>query len=464
MVFHDVSGSRAMAAKMAHLAQHDFLTALPNRVLLDDRLNQAIAMARRHQRRLAVLFLDCDRFKNINDTLGHMVGDLLLKSVAGRIVSAVRSSDTVSRQGGDEFIILLSELEDVADASLCARKIIRALAEPHHILRHDLHLTGSIGIAVYPTDGRNADTLIRHADMALYEAKESGGSTYRVFEEQMASRAVVRESVEGSLVRALEREEFRLHYQPRVKMATGAVVGVEALIRWNHPERGLVPPAEFVPLAEDCGLIVPIGRWVRREACRQAARWRNAGLDHGIMAINVSAVELRSTAFLDTVTGVLAETRIEPRFVEMELTESVLIKDTESTKGALRALTELGVRLTLDDFGTGFSSLSYLKQFPISTLKIDRSFVRELSMNADDRVLVTAIIAMGRSLGLAVIAEGVETEEQLAVLQELGCEEGQGFHFCRPLPADDFTTYLAATTRQKVPRRTDEKGRAHAAA
>ena len=449
VVFHDVSEARAMSLKMSHLAQHDFLTDLPNRALFNDRLTQAIAMARRHQRQLGVLFLDCDNFKEINDSLGHTIGDLLLQSVAKRLVSAVRNSDTVSRQGGDEFVILLSELESDEDAGLCARKIIRSLAMPHRIGQHDLHLTASIGVAIYPTDGRNGETLIKCADMALYEAKESGHNTYRSFRRHMKARAIERQSVEGSLLQALERDEFRLHYQPRVKLATGAIAGVEALVRWNHPERGLVPPAEFVPVAEDCGLIVPIGRWVLREACRQAVQWRNAGLGHGTIAVNVSAVEFRSAAFLEGVTGLLAEGLLDARVLELELTESVLMQDTEITSGSLQALTELGVRLTLDDFGTGYSSLSYLKRFPISTLKIDRSFVRELSSNAGDKTLVAAIISMGRSLGQTVIAEGIETEDQLEVLRGLGCDEGQGFHFCRPLPADDFTTYLKATRGKK---------------
>ena len=451
VVFHDVSEARALALQMSHLAQYDYLTDLPNRVLFIDRLNQAIAMARRHQRLLAVLFLDLDNFKDVNDSLGHAIGDLLLQSVAKRMVAVARSSDTVSRQGGDEFVVLLSELQDAEDAALCAGKIVRALAMPHRVGQHDLHVTASVGVAIYPADGRNAETLVKGADTALYEAKEAGGNTYRTFRREMKSRAVEGQTIESGLLRALERDEFRLHYQPRVNLATGAMAGVEALIRWDHPERGLVPPAEFVPMAEDSGLIVPIGRWVLRQACRQAVVWQHAGLGTVPMAINVSAIEFRSANFVDGVTAVFAEHASNAVTLELELTESVLMTDTEAVGGSLRALTDLGVRLTLDDFGTGYSSLSYLKRFPISTLKIDRSFVQELAKGADDRALVAAIIAMGRSLGQTVIAEGIETEAQVEVLRELGCDEGQGYYFSRPLPAEDFTTYLAASRGRAQP-------------
>ena len=451
IVFHDISEARALALKMSHLAQHDYLTDLPNRALFNDRLTQAIAMARRYQRQLAVLFVDCDNFKDINDSLGHGIGDLLLQSVAKRLTAASRTSDTVSRQGGDEFVILLSELNHADDAALYARKIITALASPHRIGQHDLHLTASIGVAIYPADGRNAETLIKSADTALYEAKEVGGNTWRAYRPHMVQRAVARQSVEGSILRALEREEFRLHYQPRVNLTTGTVVGVEALVRWDHPERGLIPPAEFIPVAEDSGLIVPIGRWVLREACRQAKTWWTAGLGRVPVAVNVSAVEFRSTGFVDGVTKVLADYAGHVGGLELELTESVLMQDTEAAGQPLQALKALGVRLTLDDFGTGFSSLSYLRRFPISTLKIDRSFVQELSGPAGDRTLVAAIISMGKSLGQTVIAEGIETEDQLAALKQLGCDEGQGFHFSRPLPPDDFATYLAAARASQTP-------------
>lgn len=463
VVFHDVSEARAVALKMIHLAQHDFLTDLPNRVLLTDRMTQAIAMARRYQRQLAILFLDADNFKVINDALGHDTGDLLLQSVAKRLVSAVRNSDTVSRIGGDEFVILLSELQDADDAMLCARKVLNSLAMPHRIGQHDLHMTASIGIAIYPTDGRNAETLMKCADTALYEAKEGGGNTSRSYRNRMKVRAAGRQSVEGSLLRALERDEFRLHYQPRVNLQTAAVVGVEALIRWQHPTRGLIQPTDFVPIAEESGLIVPIGRWVLGEACRQAAHWRDAGLGIVPMAVNVSAVEFRSTDFSISVARLLDEWRLARGQLEIELTESVLMQDTEVTAESLKTLRELGIGLTLDDFGTGFSSLNYLRRFPITTLKIDRSFIGDLSKEAGDRTLIAAIINLGRSLRQKVIAEGIETEDQLAALRELNCDEGQGFHFSRPLPPEDLTTYLSAA-RSFTSANRDEASRERVAA
>ncbi len=448
VVFHDVDEARAMVLKMSHLAQYDFLTDLPNRVLFNDRLDQAIAAARRHQRQVGLLFLDCDDFKEINDNLGHAVGDLVLQSIAKRLVSAVRNSDTVSRQGGDEFVILLSELEKTEDAAICARKIVAALARPHHIGQQDLHVTVSIGSAIFPEDGRNAETLLKAADMALYEAKQSGRNAYRAFLPNMRVREVERQSVEGRLLEAIEKKEFCLQYQPQVELATGKVVGIEALIRWNHPDRGLVPPAEFVPIAEDSGLIVPIGRWVLGEACRQAAEWRKAGLLLPSIAVNVSPIEFRSIGFVDRLKGFLTEHSIGRGMLELELTETVLMRDTESTEEALRSLEQLGVRLALDDFGTGFSNLSYLKRFPISTLKIDASFAKDLSTKVGDRTLIAAIIGLGKALGQTVIAEGIETEAQLGVLRELGCEEGQGFLFCRPLPADDLVSYLTMAGRK----------------
>jgi diguanylate cyclase (GGDEF)-like protein/PAS domain S-box-containing protein len=451
VVFHDVSEARAMALRMSHLAQHDFLTDLPNRVLFNDRLTQAIGMARRHQRQLGVLFLDCDSFKEVNDSFGHDTGDVLLQSVAKRLVSVVRSSDTVCRQGGDEFVILLAELEKAEDADICAKKIVNALATPHRIGQHDLSVTASIGSAIYPDDGRNVETLIRSADMALYAAKEGGRNRYRAFHSKMRAREAERESVEGSLLQALERNQFHLYYQPRVILATGAVVGVEALIRWDHPERGPIPPAEFVPIAEDSGSIVPIGRWVLREACQQAVNWQKAGLGIVPVAVNVSAVEFRSAGFLEGLTSLLAETGLNAEALELELTERVLMQDTEAISGSVRTLTALGVRLTLDDFGTGLSNLSYLKLFPISTLKIDASFVKDLSTKESDRTLVAAIIGLGKTLGQTVIAEGIETEDQLDVLRRLGCDQGQGFHLCRPLPPDDFATYFAAAQGLRNP-------------
>ena len=435
---------------MAHLAHHDFLTDLPNRMLLSDRVANAIALARRHGKQCAVLFLDLDRFKHINDSLGHPIGDQLLQSVAQRLVACVRGSDTVSRQGGDEFVVLLSEIEHAEDAALSAEKILLALAAPHSIAENELHITASIGISIYPEDGQDAETLIRCADTAMYHAKDKGRNNYQFFTEDMNVRAVERQFLEGSLRRALERQEFVLHYQPKINLQTGAITGVEALIRWRHPERGLIPPAQFVPIAEDCGLIVPIGRWVLREACRQAQAWIDAGLPPMPVAVNISALEFQSKDFLDGVRAILKETRLNPRYLELELTESVLMQDAESTAPALIALKAIGVRLAIDDFGTGYSSLSYLRQFPIDTLKIDQSFVREITAGSLDDTIVSAMISMGRTLKQRVVAEGVETAEQFAFLRRQHCDEGQGYHFSRPVSAEEFVTLLK-TKQELIP-------------
>ena len=450
IVFHDVSAARAIRQKMAHLAHHDFLTDLPNRMLLSDRVANAIALARRHGKQCAVLFLDLDRFKHINDSLGHPIGDELLQSVAQRVVAWVRGSDTVSRQGGDEFVVLLSEIEHAEDAARSAEKILLALAAPHSIAEKELHITASIGISVYPEDGRDAETLIRCADTAMYHAKNKGRNNYQFFTEDMNVRAVERQFLEGSLRRALTRREFVLHYQPKINLETEAITGVEALIRWRHPERGLIPPALFVPIAEDCGLIVPIGRWVLHEACRQAQTWIDAGLPPLPVAVNISALEFQSKDFLESVRAILKKTRLNPRYLELELTESVLMQDAESTAPALVALKAIGVGLAIDDFGTGYSSLSYLRQFPIDTLKIDQSFVREITARSLDDTIVSAIISMGKALNQRVVAEGIETGEQFAFLQRQHCGEGQGYHFSRPVSAEEFVTFLK-TKQELIP-------------
>jgi diguanylate cyclase (GGDEF)-like protein/PAS domain S-box-containing protein len=442
MVFHDVSAARAHASQLTHLAQHDHLTDLPNRILLNDRLTQAMTLAHRRGHQLAVLFVDLDRFKHINDTLGHVIGDRLLQSVALRLAACVRRSDTVSRLGGDEFVILLSEVRNAEDAAISAARILKALGEPHRIDEHELYLTASIGIAIFPDDGTDADVILKSADFAMYEAKENCRNNYRVFEPHMNARAMARRSLENDLRLAMERQEFSLHYQPKVNLKTGAIIGVEALIRWLHPERGLVSPAQFIPVAEDCGFIGAIGLWVLREACRQARAWRDSGFPAACIAVNISAVELRVRDFVANVRAILTETGLEPRYLELELTETFLMQDMESTAAVLRALKDLGVRLALDDFGTGYSSLSHLRRFPIDTLKIDRSFVRDLTTDAGDAGIVDAVISMGRSLHMTVVAEGVETQEQLACLQRHGCPEGQGYFFSRPVSAEKATQLL----------------------
>jgi diguanylate cyclase (GGDEF)-like protein/PAS domain S-box-containing protein len=443
MVFHDVTGARAMSLRMSYLAQHDSLTDLPNRLLFNDRLTQAISLANRHRKKLAVLFLDLDRFKHVNDSLGHTMGDRLLQSVALRLLSCVRSSDTVSRQGGDEFVILLSEVTEGGDATTIAEKILHVLREPHRLDEHDLHLTGSIGIVAYPDDGKDADTLLKNADFAMYQVKSSGRDGYQFFKPDMNRRAIARQSLENDLRHAMELQEFVLHYQPKLDLETGAVSGAEALIRWRHPQRGLVSPVQFIPVAEECGLIVPIGRWVLRETCRQAQAWKQLGLGPIRVAANISSVELRAPSFVAGVKAILAQTGLEPALLELELTETFLMQDSTSTTEVLKAIKDLGVGIALDDFGTGYSSLSYLRRFPIDTLKIDRSFVRGLGADADDASIVSAVIAMGKSLKMRVVAEGVETREQLAFLREQGCPEGQGYYFSYPVIAAEFTQMLS---------------------
>lgn len=429
-------------ADLDHLAHHDVLTGLPNRILLQDRLNQAIELAHRQGRQVAVLFMDLDHFKYINDSLGHAIGDRLLQSVTQRLTASVRHSDTVCRQGGDEFIILLAQVEHAEDAALSAQKILTALLPPHLIDGHSLHIDVSIGISVYPIDGEDADTLIKHADLAMYYVKENGRNHYKFFEPAMNARAVQRQSVEASLRLALERDEFILYYQPKINLRSGTIVGVEALIRWQHPQLGLLLPAQFVRIAEDSGLILPIGRWVLRQACLQARRWQQAGLPPITIAVNTSALEFRAEDFLESIRNTLTEIGLEPRFLELELTESVLMRDVESTDSVLQALAELGVKLAVDDFGTGYSSLSYLQQFPIDTLKIDQSFVNQITSNSGDAAIVSAVIGMGKSLKHSVIAEGVETSEQYAYLRDQLCDEGQGYYFGYPVPADNFASLL----------------------
>ncbi len=429
-------------SQIDHLAHHDVLTDLPNRLLLLDRLKQAIELARRQGGQLAVMFLDLDHFKHINDSLGHAVGDQLLQSVAKRLLACVRHSDTISRQGGDEFLLLLPTIEQAEDAALSAQKILVALMPPHIIEQHDLHIGVSIGISVYPDDGQDAETLVKCADTAMYYAKESGRNNYKFFEKSMNVRAVQRQSVEASLRRALERHEFVLHYQPKINLESGLMVGVEALIRWHHPERGLLPPTQFIPIAEDCGLILSIGHWVLREACRQGQAWQQAGLRPITIAVNTSALEFRAADFLDNIRTTLAETGLQAACLELELTESVLMRDAEATNDMLHALAGLGIKLTVDDFGTGYSSLSYLRRFPIDTLKIDQSFVQQMTSNPGDASLVSAVINMGKSLHQRVIAEGVETSEQHDFLLAEQCDEGQGYYYGRPMVADALASLL----------------------
>ena len=442
IVFHDVTESRATTLEMSHLAQHDSLTDLPNRLLLKDRISQAIAAARRNNTKIAVLFLDLDGFKEINDSLGHAVGDNVLQSVARRLVSCVRSSDTVSRQGGDEFVVLLSDIKQPSDAGVMASKILTALAASHRFDQHDLQLTASIGLSTYPEDGQDAEILLKHADTAMYEGKQRGHNNYQFFSQEMNVRTIERQSIGADLRRALKRQEFVLYYQPKINLQTGKITGAEALIRWVHPDRGLVSPLQFIPIAEESGLILPIGHWVLRETCRQVQDWIDAGLHATPVAVNVSSLEFRSEGFLESLRSILKDTRLDPRYLELELTEGVLMQHAESFGSILSALKSIGVRLAMDHFGTGSSSLSYLKSFPIDSLKIDQSFVHDITANTDDATIVSAVITMAKSLKKCVIAEGVETEEQMTFLQAHGCDEAQGYYFSKPVVAHQFTQLL----------------------
>jgi diguanylate cyclase (GGDEF)-like protein/PAS domain S-box-containing protein len=449
IVFHDVSQSRAMAAKMAHLAQHDFLTDLPNRVLLTERLYQAIGLAQRNGKQVALLFIDLDDFKHVNDSLGHSIGDQILQSVAERLMSSVRSTDMVCRLGGDEFVILLPEIAHAQDAGLVAETLLEAFNTPHSIDGQELHITISIGISVYPEDADNVDGILQNADTAMFHAKKNGRNNFQFFKADMNVRAVRRLAVECNLRRALKDGEFVLHYQPQIDLASGAMVGAEALIRWQDPDQGLVYPQQFVPIAEECGLIVPIGNWVLRETCRQVKSWQDAGLSVVPVSVNISALEFRKKDFIDSVALILLETGLSSDYLELELTETILMHDAESSASVLQALKDIGVRLAIDDFGTGYSSLSYLKRFPIDTLKIDQSFVHDIVTDSDDATIVNAVIGMGKNLNQRVIAEGVETQEQLVFLKEHHCDEGQGYHFSRSLSADEFALLLE-TVNSKI--------------
>jgi len=436
-VFRDITQRRAAEEQINQLAWYDSLTSLPNRALLRDRLDQATAGALRDKKTLATLFIDLDHFKNINDSLGHSTGDRLLQQVAERLTDCTRAVDTVGRLGGDEFVVIMSDIRAPADAALLAEKIIATLGRPYSIDGRELHITPSIGIAVCPEDGCDASALIQHADAAMYLAKESGRNNYQYFTAALNARAVERLSLENALRGALERRELSLHYQPQVDLASGALVGMEALLRWHHPELGQVPPDRFIPVAEDSGLINPIGAWVLQEACRQSMAWQAVGFPRIIMAVNVSGVQFRQPDLVELVGASLAESGLAAGDLEIEMTESVLMQGADATVEVLRQLKALGVQIAIDDFGTGYSSLGYLKRFPIDKLKIDRSFVRDLATDLDDAALASAIIAMAHRLRLKVIAEGVETPDQLRFLRHEGCNVAQGYHYSKPLPAEE---------------------------
>ncbi|HSH74021.1 MAG TPA: EAL domain-containing protein [Methylophilaceae bacterium] len=444
LVFHDTSDTKKMAHKMTYLAEHDFLTDLPNRLLLNDRIKQALNSASRRHGKAALMFLDIDHFKKINDTLGHAVGDQLLVQFSKKLQACLRNTDTISRQGGDEFVILLPEIPDNFAAAEIAEKLIEVTKNSFIIDSHELFISASIGIAVYPDDGKNADLLTKHADAAMYHAKGVGRNNYQFFNAEMTQRVAEQLSLENFLQKAVEHNELVLFYQPKVSIKTGKIIGVEALLRWQHPEWGMIAPDRFIPVAEDSGLIRPIGNWVLREACRQNRAWQDMGLPEIPVAVNLSVVELRQPNFVQEVMRVLLQSGMAPSHLEIEVTESIAIKEFTEVIGWLQTLKEMGVRLSIDDFGTGYSSLSYLKRLPIDTIKIDKSFIRDIGIDLNDAAIVTAIISMSHSLKLAVIAEGVETTEQLDFLKQHDCDEIQGYFFSRPLPADEFAKLLAA--------------------
>jgi len=429
-------------AELKHMVLHDPLTMLPNRLLLEDRIGQAIGACRRAGGRCAVLFVDLDRFKSVNDSLGHFVGDELLRAVAERLRAAMRAEDTVSRLGGDEFVVLLRQIERDEDAATVANKILEAASLPFPINGRELSVTASIGAALFPEHGASAQMLISNADAAMYHVKKSGRNAVQVFSPAMSTFFPDRLVLENDLRHALDRHELELHYQPKVGVNSGSVIGMEALVRWRHPERGLVNPSEFIPLAEETALIIPLGQWVLREACRQNKAWQEQGLRPMRIAVNISGVQLRHSGFVDQVALALRETGLEPRHLEIEITESVVMQNAATSVAMLDRLSQMGVHLAVDDFGTGYSSLSYLKRFPLNTLKIDSSFVRDLLTDRNGAVIVQAIIALAHSLKLEVVAEGVEEPAQLQFLQSLGSDQYQGFLHSRPLTALDFGRLL----------------------
>jgi diguanylate cyclase (GGDEF)-like protein len=430
-------------SEMIKLARYDFLTSLPNRVQLYDRIDQAVAMAKRHPAKLAVLFLDLDRFKVVNDTHGHAIGDKLLQSVADRLKSSVRNTDTVSRLGGDEFVLLLSEVNEDEALELKIEKILAVVSAPYSIAGHELHVGATIGISIFPQDGDDSATLIRNADTAMYFGKKSGRNTYRFYVQEMGAHDTERKNIEAGLQQALKKREFILFYQAQFDLESGKISGAEALIRWRHPSKGLLPASEFMEVAESCGAVISIGRWALREACGQAMRWYMAGLSFNVVAVNISALEFENENFLQNVLQTLQETGLPPRHLELELTETVLMKSVDATTLTLSKLRSAGVSISIDDFGTGYSSLSYLKQFPVDTMKIDQSFVRDISTSKDD-ILLNAVIGIGKSLRHRVIAEGVETATQLAFLRENRCTAAQGYYLNEPMAAEDFFSFLTA--------------------
>jgi diguanylate cyclase (GGDEF)-like protein/PAS domain S-box-containing protein len=447
----DITESKIAEERIQFLAYYDALTGLSNRTLLQDRISKALASAHRRKENVAVLFLDLDRFKIINDTMGHSTGDVLLQEVAARLKGWVREQDTVARVGGDEFVVLLSTVAQASDAAAAAQRAVDVIAAEYSRQDSPINITCSVGISMFPENGVDSETLIKNADAAMYSAKQKGSNNIQFFTKDMNDQMVERLKLESGLRLALNREELFLVYQPQMDISTGEIVGVEALLRWQHPEFGLVPPDRFIRIAENVGLIVPIGEWVLKTACAQARKWQDEGLRQLQMAVNVSAVQFRQDGFRDQIRSVLHETGLASQYFEVELTESLLLSYVEVMFSVLRELKEMGLSLAIDDFGTGYSSLSYLRQFPVSKLKIDRSFVQDVAMNPDDAAITAAIIGMAKNLNLKVIAEGVENEAQLSFLRAHQCDEIQGYYFSRPLSADKVADMLRGNKIEVVP-------------
>lgn len=443
LVFHDVTEKRNILEQMTYQAYHDSLTGLPNRILFNDRLTLALAQAHRAKEKLAVMFFDLDKFKQVNDIKGHAQGDKMLKDIADRVAGCIRESDTIARLGGDEFALLLPHIKCEEDAAKVAEKVLLALEQPWNIDEQEFLITASIGIAVYPNDGENAETVIRNADTAMYRAKEHGRNNYQLYTSAMNIRIMERLNMENSLRHALKRGEFDLYYQPKLNALTEEITGMEALIRWNHPERGLLLPYEFISVAEETKMIIPIGEWVLQAACSQNKAWQDWGLAPKRVSVNLSAYQFSQHDLVDVVKRALNSTGLDPKWLELEITESALMKDVKFTEKTLRELKDMGIYISIDDFGKGFSSLNYLKNFPIDALKIDRSFVKDISSDPQDKAIVSTIIVLAKNLNLGVIAEGVETREHLIILKQLECTEVQGFLFSKPVPGEEFSKRLS---------------------
>ncbi|MBV8636427.1 MAG: EAL domain-containing protein, partial [Burkholderiaceae bacterium] len=444
-IMRDISERKRLETKVRYQATHDALTGLSNRTLLHDRLNQAIAQATREDREIWVIFADLDRFKMVNDSLGHKAGDAFLLAVAERLQAIVREADTVARLGGDEFVLILPETSDSRMSVGTVQRIMQTISQSITVEGKEFSLNCSIGVSVFPNDGESAELLIERADMAMYRAKETGRNNFQFFTAEMNERLIERMRIEEALRDAVERGEFELFYQPQLDLSSGRVIGVEALIRWRHPEMGLVSPARFIPLAEETGLIVPIGHWVLESACTQAMAWERAGLGGLRIAVNLSTRQFAQPDLVQSIAAALRDSGLAPGRLEIELTEGLVMSDVENAIETLHELKRLGVQLAIDDFGTGYSSLSYLRRFPIDVLKIDQSFVRDITASSGEATIVHTIIAMAHNLNLRVIAEGVETREQLAYLRKHECDEMQGYYFSRPLPAAEVEHLLART-------------------